>query len=202
MLSPADPPLTVLLRDWATGSADARDQLMALVYQELKRISAQIVQRERDPSITATALVHDLFVRLAGSSGIQWNDRRHFFAFCARLMRRIVIDQARERMTEKRSAVIVPLGLEEIPWIGHQPSTYLDLDRALEELAEAEPEKARVVELRVYLGCTADETAEILGISKATVDRHLAFARAWLFRALQANRSDPTAPSSQAPPEA
>jgi RNA polymerase sigma factor (TIGR02999 family) len=178
-------PITVLLREWSTGSEEARDQLISLVYQELKNLSSRILRGESHGALTSTALVHELYMKLVGANEVSWNDRNHFFSFCARLMRQILIDQARQRNAEKRTAVIVPLGFNEIPWIGYDPATYVDLDRALEQLNAAEPDKARVVELRVYLGCTADETADILGMAKATVDRHMAFAKAWLFRCLR-----------------
>jgi RNA polymerase sigma factor (TIGR02999 family) len=178
-------PITVLLREWSTGSEVARDQLISLVYQELKNLSARVLRGERPGSLTTTALVHELYVKLAGSREVEWNDRNHFFSFCARLMRQILIDQARQRNAEKRTAILLPLGFDEIPWMGNDPGSYVDLDRALDQLNAAEPEKARVVELRVYLGCTAEETADILGMAKVTVDRHMSFAKAWLFRSLR-----------------
>jgi len=100
-------------------------------------------------------------------------------------MRQILTDLARARLAEKRNLVMELGGVEEIPWIGQNPTDYLDLNQALDLLAEQEPEKARVVELRVYLGSTAEETAEIMGIAKATVDRHMSFAKAWLFKQLR-----------------
>jgi RNA polymerase sigma factor (TIGR02999 family) len=178
-------PITILLRQWSTGSEEARDQLISLVYHELKNLSSRMLRGERSDCLTATALVHELYVKLAGSTSMEWSDRNHFFSFCARLMRQILIDQARQRGAEKRTAVILPLGFNEIPWMGRDPASYVDLDRALEKLNAAEPDKARVVEMRVYLGCTAEETAEILGMAKATVDRHMSFAKAWLFRSLR-----------------
>lgn len=177
--------ITVLLQEWSAGSPTARNELIPLVYNELKNLSQRVLGRESNPNLTATALVHDLYLKLAHYDSVEWTDRAHFFSFCAHVMRQILTDHARERLAEKRSAVIVPLGLHEIPWVGRQPMDYLDLDRTIEQLAVAEPEKGRVVELRVFLGCTSEETAEILGIGKATVDRHMAFARAWLFRSLR-----------------
>ena len=183
---PLPPSITALLQEWTTGSATARNDLMPLVYNELKHLSHRVLGRESDPNLTATALVHDLYLKLAHYDSVEWNDRAHFFSFCAHVMRQILIDHARERLAEKRNAVLVPLGIQEVPWMGRQPGDYMDLDRMIERLAASEPEKARVVELRVFLGCTAEETAEILGIAKVTVDRHMAFAKAWLFRSLRA----------------
>jgi RNA polymerase sigma factor (TIGR02999 family) len=179
--------ITALLRDWATGSPAAPEALMPLVYQDLKLISRRLLRRESRSELTTTALVHDLYLKLVRGDSVDLNDRRHFFSYCARLMRQILTDQARASLTGKRHATIEsPLGLEELPWLGPSPVRFLDLNSALERLALVEPEKAQVVELRVYLGCTSQETAEILGIAKVTVDRHMAFAKAWLFQQLRA----------------
>jgi len=151
-------------------------------------ISSHVLRGESNRQLTATALVHDLFIRLSRYDSMEWNDRRHFFSFCAHLMRQILTDQARERLAQKRAAILTPLGSEEIPWLAENPAEYLDLDRAMERLTREDPVKAQVVELRIYLGCTAEETAEILGIAKATVDRHMAFAKAWLFRQLRSSQ--------------
>ena len=176
----------MLLRDWAAGSEAARSQLMPLVYDDLKVLSRRMLRRESGSNnVTATALVHDLYLKLVRTEPVNWNDRRHFFSFCARLMRQILTDMARARLADKRNALLTLAGVEEIPWIGHRPSDYLDLNLALEKLAEVEPEKAQVVELRMYMGCTAEETAEVLGIAKVTVDRHFTFAKAWLFKQLR-----------------
>jgi RNA polymerase sigma factor (TIGR02999 family) len=183
--SPLPQSITALLQEWSAGSQTARNDLIPLVYNELKNLSQRVLGRESNPSLTATALVHDLYLKLAHYDSVEWNDRAHFFSFCAHVMRQILIDHARERLAAKRSAVLVPLGIQEVPWIGGQPADYADLDRSMERLAAEEPEKARVVELRIFLGCTSEETAEILGIGKATVDRHMAFAKAWLFRSLR-----------------
>lgn len=176
--------ITVLLKDWASGSTSARDELMPLVYQDLKALSKRILRGEGASEVTATALVHELYIKLSNCNSMSWNDRGHFFSFCAHLMRQILTDQARARLTAKRGATIALVGLDSIPWIGVDPASYLDLNLALDDLAALEPEKARVVELRLYLGCTAEETAEICGTSKATADRHMNFAKAWLFKRL------------------
>jgi len=177
-------PITELLQEWAGGSGEAREQLLPLVYEDLKSISRRVLRGESTDQVTATALVHDLYLKLVKYDSVDWNDRKHFFSFCVHLMRQILVDHARQRMADKRNAILVPLGLNELPWLAKEPATYLDLERALERLEQAEPEKAKVLELRLYLGCTSEETASILGISKATVDRHLAFTRAWMYREL------------------
>lgn len=177
--------ITLLLRDWAAGSKEARNELIPLVYQDLKLLSRRILRGEKGGQVTATALVHDLYLKLVRHDSMSWNDRRHFFSFCAHLMRQILTDLARARLAEKRNPGMELEGIQEIPWIGQNPTDYLDLNLALDLLAEQEPEKASVVELRIYLGSTAEETAEVLGISKATVDRHMSFAKAWLFKQLR-----------------
>jgi len=177
--------ITVLLRDWASGSDSARTELMPLIYEDLKSLSHKMLRRESSGQVTATALVHELYLRLVRYDAVTWNDRRHFFSFCATLMRQILTDMARARRAEKRDATLVLAGAEEIRWIGQSPSDYLDLNMAMDRLMEKDPEKAQVVELRIYLGCTAEETAELLGIAKATVDRHMSFAKAWLFGQLR-----------------
>ena len=111
------------------GLRSARHELIPLVYQELKTLSRRVLRREGNQKLTATASVHDLYLKLAPYDSIQWNDRGHFFSFCAHLMRQILVDQARERMAAKRTANIVPLGFEEVPWIGQDPSTYMDLEK-------------------------------------------------------------------------
>ncbi len=181
--------ITLLLHDWASGSNAARNELMPLVYQDLKVLSRRILKRESSRHVTATALVHDLFIKLVNHHSMTWNDRHHFFSFCAHLMRQILTDLARARLTQKRRAMVELAGHDELPWVGQNPADFLDLNLALERLAEEDSEKSRVVELRIYLGCTAEETAEILGISKATVDRHMMFSKAWLFKQLRPGAS-------------
>jgi RNA polymerase sigma-70 factor (ECF subfamily) len=130
-------------------------------------------------------LVGELYLKLAGKSYTDWQDREHFFRFCANAMRSILTDHARCRLREKRRLDMqIPL-TEEIPWLGRQDSDITDLDLALWKLEALDQRKANVLELRIYLGATATETSQILGVSKATVDRDLTLARAWLFRELR-----------------
>lgn len=178
--------ITTLLREWAEGSHAARSEVLPLVYEDLKKLSRKMLSRESGPLVTATALVHDLYLRLARYESISWNDRSHFFSFCAGLMRQLLTDSARARLADKRTAVVVTLAaIDDVPWISASPADYVDLNRAIDRLAENDPEKAKVVELRFYVGLTSQETAEALGIGKATVDRHMSFARAFLFRELR-----------------
>lgn len=136
-------------------------------------------------TLQPAALVNELYIRLAAQHGSQWKDRRHFFAFAAMMMRRILTDHARQTKSGKRGGGLerVPLS-DEVPWLGNSREEILALDRALDALEQSDPRKVRVLEMRVLLGCTAAETAEVLGISKATADREWTLARAWLFREL------------------
>jgi RNA polymerase sigma factor (TIGR02999 family) len=181
MNGPGD--ITILLDDWAAGKPGALDQLCPLVYDTLHEIARGQARPDRI-SVTATAVVHELYLRLIRYRQPNWQNRSHFFAFCARLMRQIVTDRARAAARDRRW-MDPGLPTEELGWIGQQEGDYVDLDSAIDRLGGLSPELARVVELRFYLGCTAAETADVTGVSKATVDRQWATARAWLFRELR-----------------
>jgi RNA polymerase sigma factor (TIGR02999 family) len=130
-------------------------------------------------------LVGELYLKLAGKSHADWRDREHFFRFCANAMRSILTDHARSSLREKRRLDMqIPL-TEEMPWLGSRESDITDLDMALWKLEALDPRKSKVLELRIYLGATAAEAGQIMGLSKATVDRDLTLARAWLFRELR-----------------
>lgn len=175
-------PITILLREWANGSHEAAQELMPLVYQDLKALSRKMLNRESSAEVTATSLVHDLYLKLVRYDSIDWTDRRHFFCFSARLMRQILTDRARSR----QASPMLPAGaIEDLPWLGALPEDYVELNAALDELEERDAEKARAVELRFYMGLTSAETAEAMGLSKATVDRHVNFAKAYLYRRLR-----------------
>jgi RNA polymerase sigma factor (TIGR02999 family) len=159
---------------------------LPLAYRRLRDIAAAQMRRQRPGhTLQATALVGELYLKLAGKSYSEWRDRDHFFRFCANAMRSILTDHARSRLREKRRLDMqIPL-TEEMPWLGSRESDVTDLDLALWKLEALDPRKAKVLELRVYLGSTAAETGQILGLSKATVDRDLTLVRAWLFRELR-----------------
>jgi len=138
-----------------------------------------------DHTLQPTALVAELYLRLAGAKLAGWKDREHFYRFCARAMRWILLDHAKARSRDmRRGELLLPL-TEEVRWLGEREQDTFDLDRALSRLEEIDARKARILELRVYLGCTASEAAEILNLSKATVDRDLRLACAWLCRELR-----------------
>jgi RNA polymerase sigma factor (TIGR02999 family) len=179
-------PITQLLADWHGGRNEALRELLPLVYNRLLQVAQSFMRRERSGhTLQPTALVGELYLRLASATSPDLKSREHFYSFCARTMRWILTDHARRREAEKRQAHLqLPL-TDDIPWLGARPSDTLDLDRALSKLAEIDARAAHIVELRIYLGCTAEEAASILNISKPTVDRSLTMARAWLCRELR-----------------
>ena len=181
--------ITRLLHDWRKGDSEAFEQLMPLVYTELRHIAAGLMRRERgDHTLQPTALLHELYFRLVqqqrGAS--EWGDRAHFFTFAAKLMRMILVDYARAHGAQRRGGDFMKLPLsDDLSWLGQQESDIIDLDRALEKLEQLDPRKARIVELRFFICCSVDEIAENLKISKATVDRDLKFIRGWIYRELR-----------------
>jgi len=180
-----DQDITLLLRQWSEGRDEAFRQLLPLAYDRLHNIAGAFMHAERpDHTLQPTALIGELYLRLAGKHGSDWQDREHFYRFCARAMRWILTDHARGRLAEKRK-LDMAIRASEMPWLGRRQSDIQDLDRALWKLETVDERKTRILELRLYVGATASETAEILGISKATVDRDLVLARAWLFRELR-----------------
>ncbi|HVO09126.1 MAG TPA: sigma-70 family RNA polymerase sigma factor [Vicinamibacteria bacterium] len=191
---PARPQITGLLRDWQGGDARALERLIPLVYDELHALASRHLSRERPGhTLQTTALVHEAYLRLAGQRRVDWQGRAHFFGIAARLMRRILVDHARRERRKKRGAraAHLPIGAA----VGVAAPAAVDavdacaLDRALSRLEGADPQQARIVELRFFGGMTVPETAEVLGISAATVKREWAVARAWLYRELSAGET-------------
>ena len=183
-MQPAEGEITVLLGKWKDGEPSAFEQLMPLVYPHLRQVAAGYVRRERNPDVLqATVLVHELYLRLLNQKKAEWEDRRHFFAFSAKVMRMILIDHARENQAQMRGGdrERIPLS-DDLAWIDIDSPELLDLNRALDELGVLDAEKVQMVELRYFLGCTAEETATLMKVSKATVDRELKFVRSWLYR--------------------
>jgi len=180
--------ITRLLLKWKQGEPDAFDRLMPLVYPHLRQIAAAYIRREKKPDVLqATALVHEVYLRLVGRKKAEWADRAHFYTFAAKVMRMILTDHARSNDAQKRGggAYQVPLN-EEMPWIQIGGESMLDLNRALDELEAIDSQKVQLVELRYFLGCTAEETAGIMQISKATVDREAKFVKSWLYQRIHA----------------
>jgi len=179
--------ITQLLARWKGGEPEAFERLVPLVYPHLREVAAAYLRRERDPGVLqATALVHDLYLRLRNQKKADWGDRAHFYTFCAKVMRMILIDHARGQQAQRRggSAQQVPLS-DDLAWVGLGSPELIELDCALNELGRIDPTKVQLIELRYFLGHTAEETADLMNLSKATVDRHLAFAKAWLFRRMR-----------------
>jgi RNA polymerase sigma factor (TIGR02999 family) len=183
-LQPAKGEITVLLAKWKDGEPSAFAELMPLVYPHLREVAAAYVRRERNPDLLqATALVNELYLRLLNQKKAAWDDRRHFYTFAAKVMRMILIDHARGNQAQVRGGDLqrVPLS-DDLPWVNVGSAELLDLNRALDELAGLDSAKVQLVELRYFLGCTAEETAALMNISKATVDRELKFIKSWLYR--------------------
>lgn len=177
--------VTALLKAHSAGSEGALDSAMPLVYEELRRLAAGQLARERDGhTLGTTALVHEAYIRLVDIREIAWEDRVHFFAMAARLMRRVLVDHARQRQRSKRGggAVHVPLS-DAIGVADVSAEELLTLDTLLSKLTDLDARKAQVVECRCFAGLTVEETARALDTSPSTVKRDWAFARAWLNRA-------------------
>ena len=180
--------ITVLLREWSEGKPAATDQLFELVHPHLVMIARALFHGERTENLLQpTCVVNELFLKLIRQRSLKFEDREHFYSLSARLMRRILVDHARSEGRQKRNGGIsVPLR-EEMLWVDAQRAEMMDLDRILDDLEVLDPRKCRMVELRFFLGFTAEETAELLQTSKASVDRELRFIRGWLHDRLHLN---------------
>ena len=174
--------VTRLLLDWSAGSKEALDELTPLVYSELRRLAGSYLGRERPGhTLQPTALIHEAYLRMAGSGMPNWENRAHFFAIAAQLMRQILVDHARARQAAKRKGIRVQL--DAALTVSREPDRdIVALDDAMKDLAALDPRKCRVIELRFFGGLTAEETAGVLGISAVTVGRELRTAEAWLYR--------------------
>jgi RNA polymerase sigma factor (TIGR02999 family) len=187
---PPEPPIpheiTQLLHRWKEGDREAFQKVVTLAYPDLRAIAAGYLQRSSaSHTLQATGLVNELYMKLARVRSATLHDRRHFYVFAAQLMRMILIDYSRQTKAQKRPSPAdrVPLH-EEMAWIDAASEEITALNTALDELESVDERKVRVIELRFFLGCTNEETADLLEISRATVDRDLEFAKAWLYRRL------------------
>jgi len=185
-------PVTVLLANWKAGDAAAREALLPAVYQELRQLAAGYLRRERsNHTLQSTALVHEAYMRLVDQK-VSWNSRSHFFGVAAQFMRRILCDHARAKGRAKRGSGVSPVSLDEKNWAEFHAAAsnvredLVALDDALNRLAELDPVQCQVVEMRFFSGMTVEETAEVLGISPATVKRYWVTARAFLAREMGA----------------
>jgi RNA polymerase sigma factor (TIGR02999 family) len=178
--------ITLLLDRWRRGDQEAFRELTPLVYPQLRQVALAYLRR--DPSadtLQPTALVNELYLKLLQQRSAAWNDRAHFYAFAAKLMRRILTDHARTLKADKRGAdaLHIPLN-DEMPWVNVNGDDVIDVNRALDELEAVDPRKVRLVELHYFLGCTVPEAAALLDVSTATVERDLTMVKSWLYAKL------------------
>jgi RNA polymerase sigma-70 factor (ECF subfamily) len=183
--------VTQLLRDWRSGQADALDRLTPLVYDELKRLADRFMKRERPGhTLQATAIVHEAYERLTAMD-VSWVDRKHFFSIAARLMRRILVDHAKQRATDKRAGSVTLFEIKEhdaqVPDIGFG---IVEIDQALNQLAAVDRRLADIVEIHYFSGLSVEETATALDISVSTLNRELRTAKAWLTKTIRAALHD------------
>lgn len=186
MASGPAPDVTQLLAKWSGGDQAALDELLPLVYGELRRLASAYLRRERsNHTLQSTALVHEAFMRLVNQQDVQWRNRAHFFAIAAQMIRRILVDYARSQHAEKRGSGAVKLALDEAMAVPQASGTDVDLlglNDALNRLAELDERQGRIVELRFFAGLSIEETAEVMNLSPASIKREWQTARAWLFR--------------------
>jgi RNA polymerase sigma factor (TIGR02999 family) len=186
------PEITVLLKAWGSGDVAALNQLTPLVYEELRRLARRYMRHERaGNTLQTTALVNEAYLRLVDANSVGWQDRAHFFAVSAQMMRRILVDAARARASAKRGGHVKRVNhssafnLDEIPDVSSvRDREVVAIDDALRVFAEMDPRKARVIELRFFGGLSVEETAEVLKISPQSVMRDWKLAKAWLMREL------------------
>jgi len=189
--------ITVLLRQWQDGDRVALDRLIPLVYSELHVIASRFIAHEwRDGTVQATGLVNEAYLKLVNQRDVDWQNRAHFFAIAAQLMRRILLDHARRRQREKRGGGTVTVPIDAVTVAAPDAGDAVDVmavDRALRDLEQQDPDQAKIVELRFFGGLTIEETSAVLGISPATVKREWAVAKGWLYRALTSGAGQPRA---------
>lgn len=182
--------ISLVLKAWSGGDREAADKLMPLVYDELRKVAAQYLRKERpDHTLQPTALVNEAYLKLVDITYVDWQDRAHFFAVASQVMRHILVDYARAKATDKRGGDVQRLALDEaISFSKEQDIDLLALDDALKQLAAFDEQQSRIVEMRFFGGLSVEETAVVLGISPATVKREWALAKAWLYRKIAKQR--------------
>jgi RNA polymerase sigma factor (TIGR02999 family) len=186
-MEPSHSPVTELLQRWKRGDEEALDALMPLVYDDLRRLASYYLQQEgHAQTLQGTALVHEVYLRLCRQQSPSWDSRAHFFAVAAKMIRRILVDHARQRSAGKRGGKSQPCQLDEALTIPVRSDVdLLALDESLKELAAFDSRKSQVVEMRFFAGLSAKDIATVLGTTEATVRRDWTIARAWLYRRLQ-----------------
>lgn len=185
--------ISEILDRWALGKEGALDNLMERVHAELRAIAARQLRREgANPSLQATELVNEAFMKLVQQDGVEWQNRRHFYAIAATAMRRILVDHARRRRADKRGGDMQRVTLEDAQLTVRQDVDLIDLEDCLTRLESLDPQQGKVVELRYFAGCTIEEVAEVLEISPSTVQREWRMARAWLRAELETTGREDT----------
>ena len=181
-MAPDPSGITVILQRWNAGDPNALEELTPVIYNELHKLAQSLLWRERPgQTLSATALVHEVYLRLVGQRKVSWENRAHFFGASARIMRRVLIDNAKAKLREKRGGSAEKVAMhDQVPALGGFVEDVLALDIALEKLAKLDERKARVVEMKYFGGMTNEEVAEALNMSGATVERDWKMARAWL----------------------
>lgn len=182
--------VTQLLISWQKGDRRALDEMLPVVYNELKRVAKYYLSRERPGhTLQTTALVHEAFIRMVDQQHVDWKNRAHFFSLASEMMRRILVNYARDRAAVKRGGNAQRISLSNLDEAAERPNIDLiALDQALNELAREDERKARIVELKFFGGMTNNEIAEVMKISDATVEREWTVARAWLYRAIEGSK--------------
>lgn len=188
--------VTQLLAEWSKGDRSALDKLFPLVHAELRRIARRQMSQERPGhTLQATALVNEAYLKLTGQEGLELQDRAHFFAVCAQVMRHILIDHARAHARDKRGGGAIQVSLNESAAIVvEQAEDFIALDDALSSLERVDPQKGKIVELRYFAGLSVEQTAEVLNISPRTVRREWQRSKAWLYRMITEGTADETRP--------
>lgn len=190
-ITPSPDQITQLLKEWGNGDQAARDRLMPLVYEELRRMAHQHMRMERPGhTLQTSALVHETFMRLVDQTDVQWQNRAHFFGIAAQMMRRILVDHARARQYAKRGGGAGRVCLDEVAIVSEERAAdVVALDDALTSLAAVDQRKSKIVELRFFGGLSIDETAAVLAVSPGTVMRDWTLAKAWLRREMRIDRT-------------
>lgn len=181
--------ITQLLVEWGNGDEAALNRLMPVVHDELRRLARNYLRRERiNHTLQPTALINEAYLRLVDQNGMRWQNRAQFFGIAAQLMRRILVDHARQVHAEKRGGGALTVSLTQANSFVQPDVDLLAIHEALERLAEFDPQQSRVVELRFFAGLTVEECAEVIGISRATVAREWTMAKAWLYEQLESRK--------------
>jgi len=185
MAAPSPKEVTRLLVDWGNGDQAALDELIPLVYDELRRLAGRYMRRESEGhTLQTSALVNEAYLRLVDQKNVKWQNRAHFFGVAAQLMRRILVDHARSRSRAKRGGGVQMVPLAEQAVISKELADVIALDDALKNLAEMDPRKSQIVEMKFFGGLTTEEVAEVLNVTSRTVEREWRKAKAWLNRAI------------------